>query len=355
MIRKRGNGWQVDVQVNGKRYRKNFISRAEASAAEAAARLRIERGLPVENRESLPDGKPTLGALAELAANRYWKGTANETTARGNAADVVAILGKDRHPATITTTDVDRLVDVLEERGNSPATINRKLTALSRIMRFADERGLVDRMPAIERKRESQGRLRWYTLEEEARILKHLESTQRHDMYDLVVFLLDTGCRASEAARTEWRDVDLDTGFVRIWKTKNGKNRAVPLTHRVAAVLGRRAARRLPGCSSTDLVFPGWTDPKGRSNRMTHHWERVMRELKMDQESILHALRHTYASRLVQAEVPINVVQQLLGHSTPVMTLRYAHLAPTNLVSAVEALDRVTAGRIESAFQQGIS
>jgi integrase len=53
-----------------------------------------------------------------------------------------------------------------------------------------------------------------------------------------------------------------------------------------------------------------------------------------------HTLRHTFASQLVTEGVPINVVQTLLGHSTVVMTMKYAHLAPSALHEAVSVLER---------------
>ena len=53
-----------------------------------------------------------------------------------------------------------------------------------------------------------------------------------------------------------------------------------------------------------------------------------------------HTLRHTAASLMVQGGVPLYEVQKILGHSTPLMTERYAHLQPGHLVGAVEVLDR---------------
>jgi site-specific recombinase XerD len=48
-----------------------------------------------------------------------------------------------------------------------------------------------------------------------------------------------------------------------------------------------------------------------------------------------HTLRHTFASRAVMAGVDIRTVQELMGHSTITMTMRYAHLSPTHLRTAV--------------------
>ena len=53
-----------------------------------------------------------------------------------------------------------------------------------------------------------------------------------------------------------------------------------------------------------------------------------------------HCLRHTFASRLVMAGVDIRTVQELMGHNTIAMTVRYSHLAPTHTLAAVERLDR---------------
>jgi integrase len=55
-----------------------------------------------------------------------------------------------------------------------------------------------------------------------------------------------------------------------------------------------------------------------------------------------HCLRHTFASRLVMAGVDIRTVQELMGHKTIGMTVRYAHLAPTHTLAAVERLDAKT-------------
>ena len=59
----------------------------------------------------------------------------------------------------------------------------------------------------------------------------------------------------------------------------------------------------------------------------------------MDHEAVFHTCRHTFVSRLVQKGVPIVSVKTLAGHRAIQTTMRYAHLAPSNLVDAVKALE----------------
>jgi site-specific recombinase XerD len=68
----------------------------------------------------------------------------------------------------------------------------------------------------------------------------------------------------------------------------------------------------------------------------------------------LHTLRHTYASRLVLRGVSLYQMQKLLGHFSPFMTQRYAHLAPDALAASVAVLDRARGQGVATAAENGI-
>ncbi|MCC7201383.1 MAG: tyrosine-type recombinase/integrase, partial [Nitrospirae bacterium] len=63
-----------------------------------------------------------------------------------------------------------------------------------------------------------------------------------------------------------------------------------------------------------------------------------------------HDLRHTFATRLVQAGIDLYKVQRLLGHKTPAMTQRYAHHSPESLRDGVEALDKMNGNGVSQFY-----
>jgi len=327
-VKRRDGAWQVDFCHQGKRVRKGFTTEPEALAWEADTKARLEKGISLQAilEGSTSASGVTLRSVFDSVKAKYWAGSKNETNAVRNAEAVLAALGGTRHPAEITDDDVMRMVARFKTQDkNSDATINRKLAALSRMMRYAHQRGYLPRPLQLEMKREDNGRIRYYSTEEEAKILAAIKD---QDFRDLVVFLVDTGCRLGEALAC--RPTDCNDIYVRFYATKNDQPRSVPMTSRVREIVARRSQ------GSPALFWPGVD-----SSRAGHVWNEVREAvgLKDDPQAVLHTFRHTCASRLIQRGVPITTIQQWLGHKTLTMTLRYAHLAPSNLLQAVSALE----------------
>jgi site-specific recombinase XerD len=271
----------------------------------------------------------------ERTRERYWKGSKSEHTAVHNAQMVVNILGPTRSPASIGTAQVEGLIGELRSRRLSDATINRKLASLSKMLRHGSNLGIIPKVPFIGRLRESQGRIRWLSQEEEAAVLARLVFLGRLDLRDLVILLIDTGARLGEivgnikAQPITWRDIDFEAPAIRFWDTKNGASRSVPLTDRAVAIL---RSRRQSCPLNQEAVF--WNLDHWMAEKQ---WAHLRTSLQMDHDPqfVLHMLRHTFCSRLVQRGISIQVVQQLAGHKSLSVTLRYAHLHQSNLVEAI--------------------
>jgi integrase len=329
--------WQVDCTfAEGIRIRTSTKTK-DLELAHQRARNVIDDALA---SRGFGDSKPwTLDrALTQTIAVR-WARTRGEMVAVLNAKDVVNFLGSHTLVRDVSTSRVDALVSHLLRRGLSGATVNRKLAALSAMLRVAHERGQIIATPFMRRQRERKGRLRWFNAAEEEAILQALREQGKQDIADLVVFLLDTGMRRGEAFRIRVQDVDLDRNIVHIWETKSDIPRTLPLTPRVrSVVLGRVHNTR----SEKSLV---WRDITIAA--LTYAWNQVRRNFGKsdDPDYVLHALRHTCASRLVQRGVPLAVVQHWLGHASVTTTMRYAHLSPDSLDCAVLALSKAGQAR----------
>lgn len=241
------------------------------------------------------------------------------------------LLGK--RFSTFDQETVDSLIIALRQRGNSNATINRKMAALSKLLRKASKMGTIHNLPEFRRQKEGAGRIRFLDLEEEDRLFSAIRA-RSEDAYRLCVFLVDTGCRLGEAIGLIWNDIQAHR--VSFWITKSGRSRTVPLTERAA----RSVVLPLP-------VDPIHRRPRGPfamldQARFRAIWNEAKLEVGLgyDDQVVPHVLRHTCASRLVQGGIDIRRVQMWLGHQTLQMTMRYAHLATTDLDRCVAVLER---------------
>ena len=120
-----------------------------------------------------------------------------------------------------------------------------------------------------------------------------------------------------------------DRRVLAIPRSKNGETRYVPINITALAVLSELQKRGDgTGAVIRNLHGVPLTDPR-------HWFEAAIRTAKIRGFS-WHCLRHTFASRLVMAGIDLRTVQELLGHKSIAMTVRYSHLAPAHTLAAVE-------------------
>lgn len=229
--------------------------------------------------------------------------------------------------AAFTDDMLDGLIASLRKRGNSNATINRKMAALSKLLRKAHKMGNIDGLPEFRRLKEKAGRIRFLEPDEEARLFAAIHD--KSELYArLCIFLIDSGARLGEGIGLRWQDIQGER--VTFWLTKSGKSRSVPLTERAAAAVhASDRKRRGPFVGISQAKF-----------RMAWNEAKLEIGLGADPDVVPHVLRHTCASRLVQGGVDIRRVQTWLGHQTLQMTMRYAHLASSDLDICVPVLER---------------
>jgi integrase len=126
----------------------------------------------------------------------------------------------------------------------------------------------------------------------------------------------------------------LNDRLKRLESPKSNRERHIPLDADVYEMLYRRKR-------SAGYVFLDTDGKSFNGQRLIARLRRVREKADLRKFS-WHTLRHTFASQLATRGVPLHVVQALLGHSTITMTMRYAHVAPSTLRSAIEMLNPKT-------------
>ncbi|MGA9363054.1 MAG: site-specific integrase [Bacteroidota bacterium] len=155
---------------------------------------------------------------------------------------------------------------------------------------------------------------------------------------DLLVVAVSTGLRRGELLNLKWSDVDFQRAMIRVqsgenFHTKAGKQRVVPLNVSSLQVLFRMSQER-----SGEFVFT-LNGGSLKGALVCHRFKRYVRRAGLQEKLHFHSLRHTFATWLVQQQVPIYDVQKLMGHSSISVTQIYAHLAGSELRRAVQMIE----------------
>jgi integrase len=252
----------------------------------------------------------------------------------------------------VTTADVRGWLDTLAENGVGSRSRQYAFTVLSAALSGAAEAGDVRFNPCgpIDRPEYEREPIDPFTADESRAILTASEAC-----WNPAVFMLgfSPGLRQGEIFGLRWRDLDLDVGRLSVKqqlvegkggvrfhppKSKAGF-RTLDLTP--ATVDALREHRRFmlrKGWASSEVVF---LTRRGtlvrRSNFGDRHWGPLLKRCKLRHRGFHHA-RHTFATLMLGAGVPIHVVSKLLGHSSVTITLEnYAHYVPDQGRNALDA------------------
>lgn len=327
----KGKKWMASFGAGSSRVRKSFNTEAEGVAWEktlGAARESV-KALP-----AAPSAVPacwTLQQAFDQSLRHTWKGKAGERKAVLNAGQAIVFFGSDTPTSAITATRVVEWMEELQvEHENSGGTCNKKMSALRVMLTRAAEYGGLAAVPRMKRYKESQHRIRWFSDDEEKRMLAASKHLGLHELHDFIVIGLDTGFRRAELLGLTLSDYHKGMLMLHAGETKNGDARSIPCRERVKAILNSRIA------NGERKVFPTLND-----STLRKQWDDLRAVLGMSDDAgfIVHVLRHTCATRLVSEGVPLTTVQAWMGHKVIQTTMRYAHMIPGALLAAMGTLE----------------
>jgi integrase len=353
--------WMIDVVVEHKDGRRERVrkvapvqSKRAAEQYERELRAELLMGSSKVEKEVVEEA-PRFEAFAAEFLSTYAKTNNKPSEVRSKEAilrvHLVPAFGKLRidaiGPKEVETYKARKLTE-----GLSPKSVNNHLTVLRRVLALAVEWGKLRTVPVIRWLRVPEQPFDFLSFEEAARLVQAADSSLWHTM---IVVGLRTGLRQGELLALRWEDVDLTAGRLLVRRSvvdgiigtpKNGKGREVPLGEEVLRIL--KAFRHLRG----PLVFCAEDGRMLTKGECKHPLWRTCRRAGLRRIG-WHVLRHTFASHLAMRGVALKAIQELLGHATIEMTMRYAHLSPDVRRDAVKLLDEPSAPDHHAAAAHG--
>jgi integrase len=330
-IRKKGGSWFIDYRVEGRRKREKIgPSKRLAEQVLAKRQTEIAEGRYLD-RKKIPRVR-----LEEFATEYLEYSAANKRN-YGRERYTMRHLLKAFGDYWLGEISVWHVEQYKAQRRAlvAAATVNRELTLLKHMFTKATDwaKARTNPVKGVKLLREANTRVRFLTDEEEVRLLRACPPNLR----PLVLAALHTGFRRGELLSLRWCDVDFANGLITVEAsyTKNGERRSVPLSRTLRTILEQLRQQRTEG----EHIFR--TRRGGRYVSAATTFKKAVERAGLTNFRF-HDLRHTFASRLVMGGQDIRTVQELLGHKSITMTLRYSHLSPTHRAKAVAILDRLS-------------
>ncbi len=316
-VKKQANGgYQARFQFDGKRYKRSFKTSRDARAWEADTLRQLASGdIPVVQKD-----KRHLSELVDLWFKLHGY-TLKDGKRRLSRLHHITKLMNDPIARQLNASRFSQYRAMRLEQGSSENNCNRELAYIKALFNelIRQEQWAYENPVAKVRKMKfDEKEMRYLTQDEIQLLLGACKQSKSESLVNVVEICLRTGARWSEANDLSPNDIKIEgqRAWITYEGTKSGKVRRVPVDVEFArSVRGNRIG--------TGRLF---TDCLSAFRRAT---EKAGIELPAGQAT--HVLRHSFASHYMMNGGDLLKLQKLLGHSTVLMTMRYAHLAPDAL------------------------
>lgn len=360
-VRKRGNNWQIDYfDPHGKRIRKSFKKKKEAEA-ELGKRV----SLIAENRylDVKKEYTSTFGELVKKYKENYQHQAAYVSLKQYCIENYKEYFGEEAKLSNIKFVDVEtyrnhlRNTPTVKGTVRKEASVNREMSCLRHMFNKGVEWEMIEESPFKKGKtlmlKENNERIRFLA---DGEIVQLLSECPKH-LNRVVVCALNTGMRRGEILGLKWEQIR--NGFIYLRKTKTNEARQIPINDTLETMFRQiRIEQGFKNRSEHVFTYTKSEDKlKGREPVRKRKGLAPVPEKIVEVKSAFtsavtragivdfrfHDLRHTFASQMILRGATLKDVQELLGHKTMTMTLRYAHLTQEHKRKAVNLLNGLTA------------
>lgn len=215
-------------------------------------------------------------------------------------------------------------------RGNTPRTVNRKITTLKSFFKFAQKQGVIKINPTLKltSSKTSKGIPSFVTIDEMNKLLDEKEFSDdyigKRDRLIVEIFY-STGVRLSELINIKIKDIDFSKKQLKVLGKRN-KERIIPLTQELVISLEKFLEIR----NSMKIKFNSYLllTEKGRklnSSLVYKTMNKLISSVTSLKKTSPHVLRHTFATHMLNSGADLNIIKELLGHASLSATEVYTH------------------------------
>lgn len=375
-IFRRGSIWYADFTApDGKRIKQSLGTEDKRQAQELHDRLKSEQWR-IERLGDFPDvtlDDACLRWLEEKAHKKsldadkgrigFWlihfQGVLLKSISEAKIYAAVSKMTNRKHRDNWESkaSSLRKRGDVVEPFVEVPVSISTKakhLALMKAIMRAAErDWKWIERCPVIKVPQERGKRVRWLEPHEAIRLINECSEPLK----SIVVFALATGLRRSNIVDLQWQDVDLQrkVAWIHPEESKSGQAIGVALNDTACRLLRDQVGNHKKWVfvhQKSSTKSDGTKAAEVRKMRVDGNtaWRLALKRAGIDNFRF-HDLRHTWASWLVQAGVPLTVLQEMGGWESIEMVQRYAHLAPRHLSAHAKQIDSIFGGHVPNSSQ----
>lgn len=339
-IYKRGKNYWINIRFNRKRYRIASPDRtlAGSKSYEATLRRKLAQGKPITDE---PDNTMLFSAFVERWLDIYVKSN-NKPSEQLNKRTAVKnhlkpYFGK-MELSKINALQIEEFKQKKQNEGKCNKSINNYLGMLNKCLNCAQEWNIIKTVPKIKMLKVPPQKFNFLTEEEYNKLLERAQKINPN-FYSMVLFTLRTGVRVGELMGLKWGDVDFEKRRVTIKRSlvngimgspKSNRERNIPLSDDIYDILKKERSAK------DNYIFLDKIVSRFSLNRAL---KRACKHAGVEIRG-WHDLRRSFASKLANNGISLQVIQTLLGHSDIKMTQRYAHLEPLTLSEAIKTLNQ---------------
>lgn len=259
-----------------------------------------------------------IAQLMDLADRLFYIDSSGYQNLISKQKEILSIIKPATNIKNIDYKKINKYVEYLKSKGNSPKTINDKLSYISTLLTYALQNQLIDSKPYIPYCKVIQNKEKYFTEKELIRCFNWTRINKQKELQKIILIGLYTGLRIHDILALTTDNIKNDSLY--IYDSKVNRNYVIPISHKLKYVL------------------KDYKKISMNYNRCHYLFNKMKKELKLDKRITIHTLRHTFCSRLIQKGIPIIVIQKLANHKSIKTTLRYAHLNTQQLKEAINIL-----------------